>query len=269
MLRNRVKIAASHYDYAKAAKSLDGSIEEEEDLLLAEHQADKGHSLTLAPSPEDPDSSEDEDDEEDPEEGDYHSFEEHGMKDPFDDALDSAASSDKNHRRHDKKLNLGPLKKFQEIKTQEDYEDQLIKLVSVTVAQLGWNLDPISVGWTKTGMRVGINLVRKRSESVSDGGSTSDGEPVNGVLRSQEPAVPTPQELTAFYDVMMIKLEQGIKFPKRNGKGWMELSFKTPGLDSDLLKKFCEKSLDEGEVVKSLLTELRLYSMVHKYCNYP
>nr|WAK77031.1 MAG: putative phosphoprotein [Longquan Niviventer coninga ledantevirus 1] len=269
MLRTRVKAAAGNYDYTKAAKSLDGNIEDEDELLMKEHLMDARKPLTVAPSPEDSDSSEDEDDDEEPDEVDYHSLEEPSAKDPFDKALDSAGSSDKEHRRHDKKLNLGPLRSFQELKTQEDYEDQLVKLVSVTVAQLGWNLDPLSVARTKTGMRVGLNLVRGRTDSVSDGGSTSDGEAVNGLLRSQEPAVPTPQELTAFYDMMVIKLEQGIKFPKRNGKGWMELSFKTPGLNPDLLKKLCEQSLIEEEVIKGLLTELRLYSMVHKYCNYP
>nr|WAK76832.1 MAG: putative phosphoprotein [Yongjia Tick Virus 2]WAK77067.1 MAG: putative phosphoprotein [Yongjia Tick Virus 2]WCS67455.1 MAG: putative phosphoprotein [Yongjia Tick Virus 2] len=264
MDRSRIEEIRKRYNFQKVKESMKDTEEESNEAIAREPPNPYNTPLPSRGSSFDSDT---EDSSEDDEQNDISSKNSDDLEKAMTDQelSDSSSSSSAGHR-----ITI-PVPKIQELSTQAELEDLVCRSVHLALVEVGWVLDPGSLR-RKRGTLILQALPKARQLPRSSSESGTETEPSTmtlGLARSSEQTERTIEEVTAYYTTICHSMEDGIKFPRKDGKGSMILSYKTPGVNHDLLKKLAHETTDMKEFVKVLLTELRLITTVMKYCHYP
>ncbi|AJR28350.1 phosphoprotein [Kern Canyon virus] len=155
--------------------------------------------------------------------------------------------------------------------SQEDLDDRCYAMLHMAFKKLGWMLLPQTCHPIDEALHLvstPIRVQRSQISSVSDNPPSLENSTSVNQGRSSE-AAPQSNSAVRFEDIIR-RMETGdIKFPKKNGKGYMTLDLGIPGLTPELIREVIAITSDEADLISKLLDILDMKEYIMTLCHYP
>ncbi|AJR28280.1 phosphoprotein [Barur virus] len=254
MSRSRLREITGRYDYSKVSKNLEGLEEEENDLELDASAVYhpvldvRDHSML-----EDEDSSNSDED--------VVSVKDLS-DDPFEQDLEESEASALAPREVDTYIKLPQPPSYSSLKSQEEFEELILQSVNSALSQVGYHIDPESIDRQQGELIIGLNEIDPGPYSPSHEGESGD-------LSSNLSNKGEKDEYSWVSAEMMDIITNGLVFSRKNGRGTIEVTSDTPGMNRELVYEAFKNTKDRQLAIDYILQELGLISMIKRLCQYP
>ncbi|BAN29058.1 hypothetical protein [Ledantevirus nishimuro] len=254
MSRSRLREITGRYDYSKVSKNLEGLEEEENELEL-------DTSPLYHPILDVRDHAEAEEDESSDSDEEVASIRDLS-DDPLGQDLEDSENSALQPREVDTYIRLAKIPSYTVIQSQEDLEDLILQAVNAVLNQVGYHMDPESIERQKDELVFGVNETGTGPHELKE---ERESEEVSSNISNKG----EKDEYDWVSTEMMDIITNGLTFSRKNGKGSIEITSETPGMNRELVYEAFKNTKDRSSAIDYILQGLGLIGMIRRLCHYP